>query len=521
MKLRGRRKRRIRFIAVSIAAAVLLAAAAYAYFGTELFRPASPSFTPEPTPNWDAPVPTPGETSPAPEETPPVSPSPDETEASVREPLTRSLYEVALTVFANEQQPYLKGSMRLTYVNDSKDTLYEVKLRLYPNDVSPGCMSVSDVACEDEAAFYTLEGENKSLLNIRLTDEVAPGGMAEVFLNFNIALVRTGNRFGVNSTGIMLGNALPIAAVYENGAWRADAYSGVGDAFYSACADYRVAVNVPANWRLAHTGSLIEQTNEDGVSTWYIAAANVREFAMALMNEPSVDMRWTDEDVAIRAYGTNRYHAMHAADAALAALNYFNEKIGSYPYDTFYVVPFDMSGGMEYPGLVMVCADYLRDEELTEAALVIGHETAHQWFYGVVGSDQINAPWLDESLVEYLGFDFLRSYLGEKKADKMRDERFAALTNYNRAIRIDASLYEFPDKDYFYVVYACGYRLYDELYNKLGPSAFYGALSTYFNAHSFAIAGKEDIIAAFSEAAGEDLSDWFEQRLAVAPGAAS
>ena len=104
----------------------------------------------------------------------------------------------------------------------------------------------------------------------------------------------------------------------------------------------------------------------------------------------------------------------------VVAIDFFSENIGEYPYSDIYVVPFDLNGGMEYPGLIMINKAYFKSSKSTEGALVMGHETAHQWFYGVVGNDQVYSPWLDESLVEYLGFDFLRQYAGSDAADAPR-----------------------------------------------------------------------------------------------------
>jgi aminopeptidase N len=376
-------------------------------------------------------------------------------------------------------------------------------------------MGVSDVAANNEAAYYTLGGTNESILSVSLPGEIAPGGSAEIYLRFEIGLPATGNRFGVNETGIMLGNFLPIAAVYENGAWREDGYTREGDAFYSECADYRVSVSAPAKWELAHTGSLVESKEENGVSTWYIAAPKSRDFALALMKEPYVETRQSAAGTAVTAFGTSKKRAVYSADAAVAALDYFSRNIGTYPYDTFFVVPFDMGGGMEYPGLVMLCERDLHGDDLSGAALVIGHEAAHQWFYSVVGSDQINAPWLDESLVEFLGFDFLRAYLGDEAAFARREARYGSLEGYKRTKRIDSALYDFAGSEYFLIVYASGCAMYDELYRELGRDAFFEALATYFNANSFFIADRDDLVAAFSETAGGDMARWFEQRLAV------
>jgi hypothetical protein len=504
---RGRRKKQLGYLIGWIAAAALLAAAAFVYFGTDFLRTAAPSPAASETP-----LRTIAQTTPDASITPPGA-----TATAAPTQRVRSLYEAAVTIFPDVRAPRVEGAMRLTYVNTSGDMLYEVKLHLHPNDVSSGCMSVSDVAVNDEIAYYVLEGERGSILNVSLSREIAPGERAELYLNFYIVLPETGNRFGVNSTGLMLGNMLPIAAVYENGAWRVDEYTPEGDAFYSACADYKVAVSAPSAWELAYTGSLVEKTSERGINTWYITAMESRDFAMALMNGPNIEtVQTASGHTTVYAFGTNKSHAEFEAEAAAEALSYFDEAIGDYPYDTFFVVPFDTGGGMEYPGLIMICEQYLHVDDLADAALVIGHETAHQWFYAVVGSDQINAPWLDESLVEYLGFDFLRSYAGEEKMREKCASRYASHADYTRTMPIDSSLYDFSGSDYFHVVYGCGYEMYDALHAELGRDVFYEALKTYFNANSFAIADKDDLIAAFTQAAGRDMTQWFEKALASA-----
>ena len=145
----------------------------------------------------------------------------------------------------------------------------------------------------------------------------------------------------------------------------------------------------------------------------------------------------------------------------------------------------------------------------------MGHETAHQWFYGVVGSDQVHSPWLDESLVEYLGFDFLRQYAGSDAADALERERYYAMRNeYLRTKRLDGSLEELAGADYFFMVYAYGHDFYAKLVNEIGSGAFYEGLKTYYNANYMGIGTKEKLIVAFSEAAGRDLTGWFEANIA-------
>ncbi len=450
-------------------------------------------------------------------ETPEPTPEPDwapEPAASAQPPRTESLYEAALSIV-----PYnatVSGRLRLTYVNTTPDVLYALKLHLHANDVSPGCLSLSTVSVNGERAYYALSGENGSILTVPLPLEIAPGESAELYLGFTIAVPNTGSRFGVNDAGLMLGNFLPVMAVYENGAWRTDPYTDQGDAFYSETADYRVAVTFPKTHVLAHTGSTLEQTENYYEYTYYIAAPRVRDFAFALIPDgKTAAVQSTAGRTAVHGVAGTQGAAQFSAEAAAYALDFYSRKIGLYPYAELFVVPFDQAGGMEYPGLVMISSRYLRSNHRDMGELVIAHEVAHQWFYAVVGSDQINAPWLDESLVEFLAFRCYAERNGEEAAAALWAERFAEYGAAERAARLDASLYDFEGGEYFTTVYAHGAALYRALWQELGDEAFFGALRIYFDANSFRNATFADLLAAFEEATGRDLSAWFEERMAA------
>ena len=302
----------------------------------------------------------------------------------------------------------------------------------------------------------------------------------------------------------------------ENGVWRTEPYYSNGDSFYSRIADYKVAMQIPAKFALAHTGTRMSYDSGRAYETYYIAAPSVREFAFALIpNAATAEATARGGRVKVHALGQSKAHAAFGAQCVAKAIDFFSENIGEYPYSDIFVVPFDLNGGMEYPGLIMVNKAYFKSSKSTEGALVMGHETAHQWFYGVVGSDQVYSPWLDESLVEYLGFDFLRQYAGTDAADALERERYYAMRHeYSRTKRLDGSLEDLSGADYFFMVYAYGHDFYAKLVNEIGSGAFYEGLKTYYNANYMGIGTKEKLIAAFSEAAGRDLTEWFEANIA-------
>ena len=491
-----------KYLFFTLAALMLAAALATLPLGFGETR-AEPSPTPNP---WSKP---PSET-PSPTEEPDWAP-----DLNTSQPVanTGTLYEAALSIV-----PYsstISGKLRISYVNASSDVLYALKLHLHANDVSQGCFSLSSVAVNGERVYYALSGENGGILTVPLPLEIAPGESAELFLNFTISVPRTGSRFGLNDTGLMLGNFLPIMAVYENGAWRTDPYTAEGDPFYSETADYRVAITFPKTHVLSHTGSKLEETENYYEYTYYIAAPRVRDFALALI--PGGKTATAQSSVGrttVKAVAGTQSAADFCAEVAVDALDFYNRTIGLYPYAELSVVPFDQSGGMEYPSLIMISSRYLRSDSRAMGELVIAHEVAHQWFYSVVGSDQINAPWLDESLVEFLAFRYYAEHNGEEAAEALWNERFSTYATAERDTRLDASLYEFEGDAYFTTVYAHGAALFRALWEEVGDTAFFGALRIYFDANSFENATFSDLLAAFEEAIGRDFTAWFETRMA-------
>ena len=241
----------------------------------------------------------------------------------------------------------------------------------------------------------------------------------------------------------------------------------------------------------------------------------MRDFALALI--PGGKTATAQSSVGrttVKAVAGTQSAADFCAEVAVDALDFYNRTIGLYPYAELSVVPFDQSGGMEYPSLIMISSRYLRSDSRAMGELVIAHEVAHQWFYSVVGSDQINAPWLDESLVEFLAFRYYAEHNGEEAAEALWNERFSTYATAERDTRLDASLYEFEGDAYFTTVYAHGAALFRALWEEVGDTAFFGALRIYFDANSFENAMFSDLLAAFEEAIGRDFTAWFETRMA-------
>jgi aminopeptidase N len=165
-------------------------------------------------------------------------------------------------------------------------------------------------------------------------------------------------------------------------------------------------------------------------------------------------------------------------------------------------------GGIEYPGLVFIGT-------LGEVAIVdpTVHEVAHQWFYGLIGNDQLNQPWLDEGASRYSQVLYYENFVSVTRA--------RSLVNYDRAQILghqDATLpiglqiddYSSPG-DYVLFVYSKGSLFFDTLRSVLGEEDFIEFLRTYFTEYRYGFATSEGFQTIAEEVCSCDLDEIFDR----------
>jgi hypothetical protein len=168
---------------------------------------------------------------------------------------------------------------------------------------------------------------------------------------------------------------------------------------------------------------------------------------------------------------------------ARRALERFDDRIGRYPYPT-YVVAESSHGAiaMESPALTWIPAHTPR----STLPFLVTHETAHQWFYGVVGNDQVEDPFFDEAMAEMLA----RSWLG------FRSSRCATKA-------LDLSIYQYSPSCYYEQVYIQGSNFLNELRKDMGSTAFWSVVRTFWRNHRYENVTTRQLLQAFRRRAGE------------------
>ncbi len=214
-------------------------------------------------------------------------------------------------------------------------------------------------------------------------------------------------------------------------------------------------------------------------------AKNVRDVSLTA----APDFRSTSVLVGgtrVRYYYRSSRNAARTLDAAADAFRSIQARLGDYPYPTFKVVQSAGGFGMESPGLSWI------PYGIGSANLryLVTHETAHQWFYGLVGNDQARAPFADEAAADFTA----RYVLGLRRGSRCSTSR------------LDRLIYAYSSTCYYEVIYIQGGNLLDAARRRMGSTPFWRAMRAYVAAHRYGlVSGDRTILQALDDATSQNL----------------
>ncbi len=442
--------------------------------------------------------------------------------------------EYDINVSYNEQERTLTGTVKLNYFNDTENALSDLKFNLFGNAYRQGAKHAPVEKTYETKAYYggksyggmevtavegcsgwSVGGEDENILTVNLPEAVYPDERAEVTLSYKLSLANVNHRTGVTKNTVNLGNFYPILCAYSSEGFVECPYYSCGDPFVSACADYNVTLEMPAAYTAASSGKLVSSTETEGTKKCEYTLKNARDFALVLSDKFQTLTKDADGVEVTYYYVTDKSPEKSLA-AATESVKYFSSAFGKYEYPTLSVVETGFCyGGMEYPALTMISEGL--DENNT--AYTIVHENAHQWWYAMVGSDQINDAWQDEGLAEYSTLLFYENHpeygltrtaiVGS--ATKTYRAFFSVLNQLNGSV--DTSMHRHlqsfaGEYEYVNVTYNKGLILFDTLRTSIGDQKFMQCLASYFSQYSGKIATSEDLIGCFVKC-GVDLEGFF------------
>lgn len=393
------------------------------------------------------------------------------------------------------------GRQRVSFRNASARPLREVYIRLWGNGDDrcgtpgkPSPIRVSKVRGGTPGRLSV----GCTALRIALPKPLARGERTAIAFDVSITVPHRNSRFGREGAFRFLGNALPVLAVHDAKNWHLDPYVSTGESFYALASDFRVRLDHPAALKVPATGRTWTRHGKPGRTVTHSVAQRVRDFAWA-----AGPFRTASETspggVRVKSYWSPDTPAagvrLNRKDG-VAAVDRFGREFGRYPYGELdLVMTSGFGGGMEYPGLVVLGT--------TEEGGAVVHEVAHQWWYGIVGNDQYNSPWLDESFAQYANARFY----GWDTRDCWSEDNWPS----DRTALTNSMAYWSTHRGEYHVVYTAGSCALADLERVLGAGTMARLLKRYAHDHWYGVSTTADFKKAAQSVTARDLGPFWRQ----------
>ncbi len=450
-------------------------------------------------------------------------------------------YKIAVKL-ADETNTLI-GNISMVYTNNSPKELNEIYMHLWPNAYSSRNTAFAKQHLENgKTDFYFAKPEeqgsidslnfkvNNANINWKLTNDVdialltlneplKPGQNITISTPFYVFLPKVYSRMGHEKQLYCITQWFPKPAVFDVNGWNPIPYLDQGE-FYSEFGSFDVSISVPKNYVVAATGNL--QNEEENLFLNTLAAKPAVEYEVPPISSNAFKtLRYLQDSVHDFAWFASKEFNVKKGEIALQngktietwlfakninafgidyineGVKYYSDHIGNYPYNLAQVVitPLEAGGGMEYPTITN-CASIDRT--------TIIHEVGHNWFYGILGSNEREHPWMDESLNTYYESrcsqekkDAEMAKYGKKK-DVLNDvfnlnlEGFgqarllyaiSARKNEDQAGNLPSTAY--TDFNYGAIIYAKNPLSFYMLQNYLGNNKFDSMMHAYYEKWKF------------------------------------
>jgi len=472
-----------------------------------------------------------------------------------------------IDVALNDKNHSLDGFARIEYGNHSPDTLTFIWFHLWPNAYRNDKTAFTDQALENgNTAFYFSEKEQKGYINrldfkvnsttvvvedhpqhldivkVHLPEPLLPGGKVTISTPFHVKLPHNFSRGGHDGQSYQATQWYPKPAVYDRNGWHPLTYLDQGE-FYSEFGSFDVQITVPANYVVAATGSLQDENEKEWlrgrasfswtppvqkgkdnlgkanpfpasateIKTLRYTQSRIHDFAWFADKRFIVNtdtcMLPSGKIIEVYSYYTPEFRKNWDPSLQFAkdGARFYSRLVGEYPYPSVSVVqgPESFGGGMEYP-MITVISPQSSGKALDA---VIAHEIGHNWFYGILASNERAHPWMDEGLNSYYEHRYIEEKYGKQpQAERILFETKAA-TRTDQPISLHAE--KFSEANYFLGAYYKTAEWLRYLEGELGTDVFLKAMQEYYRDWQFRHPGPADFKSSLQASSGKNLDSAF------------
>ncbi len=432
-----------------------------------------------------------------------------------------SIYHIEFRI--SEDLYHITGSEEVRYTNAEEIRLDQVQLRLFPN-ILGGKMAISNLTVDGQAVTPSFSLQD-SLMIVPFSAPLEAGDQAVLRMDFAVTVPQTVElNYGMLSyfdKVLTLAHAYPMIAVYDDEGWNAEIPPQSGDVTYADTAFFLVKVTAPKNVIVVTSGITIDSSENGGMQSLNVASGPARDFFLAASPNYEEISR-TLGDVTIHSYAPPGLGpgAEMALDVAARAITDFSRRYAPYPYTEFDIVSTPtLALGIEYPGIVAITSriynvdgDYGGAPARIYMESTVAHEVAHQWFYGLVGDDQLDDPWLDESLTQFATLQYYADEYGPGGEAGFRNSLEARWEGVNRAkIPIGLPVAGYSGQEYGAIVYGRGPLFFVALRERMGVEKFDAFIRAYTEQLSWGIATPESLQSLAETNCACELEDLFRE----------
>lgn len=492
-----------------------------------------------------------------------------------------------IDVRLDDEKHELHAFESFEYINHAPHALHEIQMHLWPNayagnnsalakqliedrnidfhfsdDSRRGYIDSLDFKSEGLALKWRFDDTHKDICIISLNKALQPGESITISTPFHVKIpVSDFSRLGHSDQAYQITQWYPKPAVYDKDGWHAMPYLNQGE-FYSEFGSFDVQITLPENYVVGATGDLQTPSEQKwldkkakktaltlqfskstkfpdsskNMKTIRYKQDKVHDFAWFAdkrfnVLKSSVHLPESGREVISYAMFTNAYAEQwkYATQYINEALYHYSKWNGDYPYKQCTAVESALSAGagMEYPNVTVIGATST-DFELED---VIVHEVGHNWFYGVLGSNERDNPWLDEGLNSFNEFRYMRmKHPNRKYLGDLADTKVARFFDVDHYLHDDINIYmywvnarenfdqpmsesseKFSRLNYGTVVYVKSGLALKYLQEYLGEDAFDKAMKYYYETWKFKHPSPQDFRTCIEQSTQKDLSWFFDE----------
>lgn len=370
--------------------------------------------------------------------------------------------------------------------------------------------------------------DDKTVVDLHLAKPVPVGAFVQFKIAFQTMFPETQARSGWKRDFVLGGQWFPKVGVWWHGAWNAHQYHNTTE-FFADFGVYDVKLTVPQNEVIGASGvEVSDVNNSDGTKTVTYHGDDIHDFAWTA----SPRFKVKEADYQAQMGPIKLRFLMQPAHwdqverherITRETLDRFEKWYGPYPYKTLTVVdpePESAAGGMEYPTFITAGTTWWMPEGLHEVEGVVEHEFGHQYWYGMVATNEFEDAWLDEGINSYTEVKVLDSILGKDTSilnlagatygEREQQRDFYIGTADRDAMAQNAFAYV-NSFSYAGVTYGKTASVLLTLEGIIGEDTMAKAMHTYFMKYRFTHPTKEDFLKTLEDVSGKDLRWYFNQ----------